>query len=93
MTFERELANSPVAVQGSACTESPALPSSLPVVLTVDELAELLRVNHKTVRDAIARGEIPGVRRIGGTIRIHRDTVISWLASGQGNVSRSKRLR
>jgi excisionase family DNA binding protein len=64
-----------------------------PAVLTIEELAGFLRVNHKTVRDAIARGEIPGVRRIGGTFRIYRDAVISWLSTGQGRVSHSRRSR
>jgi excisionase family DNA binding protein len=58
-------------------------------VMTVDELAELLRVDRKTAYSAIAQGEIPGVRRIGRTIRISRDTVLIWL--GEGRVSRSRR--
>jgi excisionase family DNA binding protein len=62
-------------------------------VLTVEELAEFLRVNHKTVREAIARGDIPGVRRIGTTIRISRDAVVNWMNSGQGRVSHSRRSR
>jgi excisionase family DNA binding protein len=65
----------------------------LPAVLTIDELADFLRVNHKTVRDAIARGDIPGVRRLGTATRIHTATVLAWLASGQARVSRSKRFR
>lgn len=64
-----------------------------PAVITIEELADFLRVNHKTVREAIARGEIPGVRRIGGTIRVYRAAVVDWLAAGQGRVSHSKRLR
>jgi excisionase family DNA binding protein len=62
-------------------------------VLTVDELAALLRVNRKTVYEALSRGEIPGARRVGSTYRILRAAVIDWLASGQGRVSHSKRLR
>jgi excisionase family DNA binding protein len=62
-------------------------------VLTVDELAALLRVNRKTVYDALGRGEIPGARRIGATYRILRDAVLEWLASGQDRVSRSRRFR
>jgi excisionase family DNA binding protein len=65
----------------------------LPPVLTVEELAAFLRVNHKTVREAIERGDVPGVRRLGTTIRVSRDTVLAWLSSGQGRVSRSKRFR
>jgi excisionase family DNA binding protein len=63
---------------------------ALPAVLTIDELAAYLRVNHKTIRDAIARGEIPGVRRLGTATRIHAATVINWLAKGQVRVSRSR---
>ena len=62
---------------------------TLPAVLSVDELADVLRIERKTVYAAISRGEIPGVRRIGRTIRISRDAVLSWLAEGQGRVPRS----
>ncbi len=62
-------------------------------ILTVDELAALLRLNRKTVYDALSRGEIPGARRVGSTYRILRAAVIGWLSSGQGRVSHSKRLR
>lgn len=60
-------------------------------VLTADEVASLLRVNRKTVYAAFKAGEIPGGRRIGGTIRFHRDAVLNWLAHGQEHVSRSPR--
>jgi len=60
-------------------------------VLTVDELAALLRVERKTVYAAIRRGEIPGVRRIGSVLRASRGAVLDWLAQGQGRVSRSRR--
>jgi excisionase family DNA binding protein len=64
-----------------------------PAVLTVDELAALLRVDRKTVYAAIARGEIPGVRRIGSLLRVPRDRVLAWLSQGQDRVSRSRRTR
>jgi excisionase family DNA binding protein len=63
----------------------------LPRVLTPEELAGLLRLRPRSVYEAIARGEIPGVRRIGRQIRIDRDSVLDWLAHGQGRVSRSSR--
>ncbi len=59
----------------------------LPQFLTVDELAELLRVNRKTLYEAIAQNEIPGCRRIGRNIRICRQTVLDWL---HGQVRSSK---
>lgn len=51
-----------------------------PEVLTVDEAAALLRMDRKGVYEAIRRGQIPGVRRIGRVIRIHRGTLVAWLA-------------
>jgi excisionase family DNA binding protein len=75
-------------------TEGPEETGEVPLppdVLTVDELAALLRVERKTAYAAIARGEIPGVRRIGTRLRISRTAVLTWLAQGQGCVSRSRR--
>jgi excisionase family DNA binding protein len=82
-----------VATQPTIDPHSDAERPQEQAVLTVEELASFLRVNHKTVREAIAKGEIPGVRRIGGTIRIYREAVIGWMASGQGRVSGSRRTR
>jgi len=50
-------------------------------VLTVDEAAELLRVDRKTVYTAIRRGKLPGVRKVGRSIRIHRPTLVAWLGA------------
>jgi excisionase family DNA binding protein len=60
-------------------TESP-----LPVVMTVGELARVMRLDKKTIYEQIAAGHLPGVRRCGRSLRIHRDTVLRWLADGQG---------
>jgi excisionase family DNA binding protein len=62
-------------------------------VLNVDELATLLRLNRKTVYDALSRGQIPGAIRIGGRYRILRNAVLHWLADGQGRASRSRGFR
>ncbi|MDI3292168.1 helix-turn-helix domain-containing protein [Polyangium sp. 15x6] len=53
---------------------------SLPAVLTVNELATLLRLDRKTVYGEIAAGRIPGIRRFGArrpVYRAHRDTVLT----------------
>ena len=65
---------------------------ALPAVMTPDEVAALLRLNRKTIYDLIRRGELPGARRFGRSIRVSRDAVLDWLR-GQGRVSsaRSKR--
>ena len=61
-----------------------------PAVMTVDELAALLRVGRKAVYAAIAAGDIPGVVRVGRCVRIDRATVLAWM-SGQVRVSRASR--
>ena len=62
-----------------------------PEVLTVPELAELLRCNKKSLYAALKANPnaIPGVRQIGSKWRAHRATVVAWLASG-GQVGASR---
>lgn len=55
-------------------------------VVTVDELAVLLRVDRKLIYAAVAASVLPGVRRFGRAIRIHRQTVLDWLSHGGGNL-------
>lgn len=74
--------------------EAPAGPApALPEVLTVVQLAQLLRLSKKTVYEMVQRGDIPGVRLCGRVIRAHRDTVIAWLADGQGSAPRRRKSR
>ncbi len=61
--------------------------SLMPTFITVDELAVVLRVNRNTAYEAVQRGDIPGVSRIGRKIRICRATVVDWLR-GQGRDAR-----
>lgn len=81
----------PAPTQGGRQHEEETDPESS--VLNVDELATLLRVNRKTVYDALSRGQIPGAIRIGGRYRILRNAVLDWLADGQGRASRSRGFR
>lgn len=69
---------SPMAAPGAD------LDPGAPDLLTVDELALLLRVNRKTVYSAIAAGEIPGVRRVGKSLRVSRAAVLQSFADGTG---------
>jgi excisionase family DNA binding protein len=57
---------------------------ALPPVLTVDEAARLLRVNRKTLYEAVRAGEVPGVVRVGRSIRIGREALLRWM---EGNGS------
>lgn len=63
----------------------------LPRVLTPEDLAKVLRVRRRSVYEAISRGDIPGVRRIGRKVRIDRDSVLAWMADGHGRAPRSSR--
>lgn len=55
-------------------------------LMTVDELASLLRLNKDTAYKAVAEHKIPGIRKIGRTIRIHRRVVMAWLEAGEDDV-------
>ena len=75
---------SPPSIGGvDRCPDGP-LPAPEPEFLTVEEAAAGLRVNRKTLLSAIRRQEIPGVQRIGRTIRLHWPTVLSFFTTGQG---------
>ena len=57
-------------------------PAAPPEVITVDEAADLLRVDRRTVYSLIKRGKIPGVRRVGRSIRLSRTKLLAWLEAG-----------
>ena len=44
--------------------------------LTVDEVAEILRCAPKTVREMVARGELPGAKKFGRRILIPSSAVL-----------------
>lgn len=55
-------------------------------VMTVQEVAELLRVSSTTVYTGLKAGDIPG-RKVGQQWRLSRVAVMAWLA-GQDDLSR-----
>ena len=54
-------------------------PIGLPVLLTADETADLLRTTRKAVYAMAERGQLPGVTRIGRRLLFRRDTLVDWL--------------
>jgi excisionase family DNA binding protein len=60
-------------------------------VLSVGEAASFLRINRKTVYDAVAAREMPG-RRVRNRVVIPRDALLDWL-SGKDCVLPQKRKR
>ena len=59
-------------------------------VMEVDELAKLVGLSPKTIYAAIKAGEIPGVLRVGRTLRLSRHKIEAWLA-GEVRVPSSRR--
>ena len=87
-------AASPTASASPSSQASQEQRSPLPLVLTVEEVARLLRVNRKTVYQAATRGEIPGVRRIGNrTLRFYGPALAHWLETGTGSKESRKARR
>jgi excisionase family DNA binding protein len=62
-------------------------------MMTVKEMAKYLKVNKKTLYDAVKQGEFPGVIKTRRSIRIHLPTVLSRLATGEGLVKQRKQSK
>jgi excisionase family DNA binding protein len=55
-------------------------PAPAPEVLTLEEAAELLRVDVDALRSWAESGEVPG-RRLGDDWRFRRDALLDWLGA------------
>ncbi len=53
--------------------------ASLPAILYVPDLAQLLRISEKAVRHRAARGLVPAPMRLGRALAWTRDVVLGWL--------------
>ncbi len=53
--------------------------TGLPVLLTPDETADLLRTSRKAIYAMAERGQLPGVTRIGRRPLVRRDALVDWL--------------
>ncbi len=51
----------------------------LDILLTAGEVAQLLRTTRRAVYSRVQRGEIPGVVRVGRSLRFQRAAVLQWL--------------
>ena len=54
-------------------------PQDLPLLLTVSEVASLLRTSSKAIYSMADRGQLPGITKIGRRLLIHRDDLLEWL--------------
>jgi excisionase family DNA binding protein len=60
------------------CAPVDDAPAAEPGVLKVSEVAKLLRIGERQVREGLIRGEIPGVR-VGSQWRISAVALNRWL--------------
>jgi excisionase family DNA binding protein len=69
-----------------SATDTPETPAQqttlddLPDVLTVEQAAGVYRLGRKAMYEAVARGEVPGVIRLGRSIRISKHALARQLA-------------
>ncbi len=53
--------------------------NNLPLLLTVEEAAAVLRLSRKAAYSMIERGQMPGVSRIGRRVRIRSSDLLHFL--------------
>jgi len=52
--------------------------TEMPEFLSVDQLAQCLGIGRDVLYREVKAGKIPGGRKVGRYVRIHRDTVLRW---------------
>ena len=52
---------------------------TLPLLLTVDEAADLLRTTRRAIYAMIERRQLPGIIRIGRRVLLRADDLLNWL--------------
>lgn len=50
-----------------------------PVLMTPNEVAELLRTSRKAIYSMIERNQLPGIVRIGRRVLVREDALLDWL--------------
>ena len=51
----------------------------LPMLLTVDEAADLLRTTRRAIYAMVERGQLPGVVRVRRRVLLRTDALLHWL--------------
>jgi excisionase family DNA binding protein len=61
------------------CPDDRAHRATLPVLLTVDDAADLLRTTRRAIYVMIERRQLPGVIRIRRRVLLRADDLLHWL--------------
>lgn len=69
-----------VVAAGESAGRSCACGRRLPMLLSADEVAELLRTSRRAVYTMLERGQLPGAVRIGRRVLFRSDDLVGWLA-------------
>lgn len=64
--------------------------SSLPVLLTVDDAAQLLRTTNRAIYAMIERRQLPGIVRIGRRVLFRTADLLDWLNQKSAPSQRSE---
>ncbi len=60
-------------------TRWPVINTGSPLLLTAGETADLLRTTRSAIYSMIARGQLPGVTRVGRRVLVRREDLLHWL--------------
>ncbi len=69
----------------------PAVPADLPLYLTADEAASLLRTSRSGIYAIAARGRLAGATRVGRRLLVSRDALLRFLSEGRAPSPRGTR--
>ena len=67
------------------------LTTRLPILLTIDEAADLLRTSRRAIYAMIARRQLPGVVRIRRRVLVRSADLLDWLHQKPRHCRRSNR--
>jgi excisionase family DNA binding protein len=60
-------------------------------LLTVEEVADLLRRSSKSIYSMIERAQLPGVTRLGRRVLVRRDDLLRWLNESRASSRKERR--
>lgn len=63
----------------SSSSETARHAPAMPTLLTIDDVANVLRTSRGAVYAMAARGQLPGLTRIGRRVLIRADALLDWL--------------